>query len=115
LVWQILDTSEKMDYATSSSQTGSLKFKGSERVLKRATATGGGGGGGGESGGLFSALFSGRSVMANKMTNVPQQVLSVDSALLVTRAVVSVPAADNVKDYFSVWRRAEPGTYRKKK
>jgi hypothetical protein len=112
LVWQILDTSEKMDYATSSSQTGSLKFKGSERVLKRATATGGGGG---ESGGLFSALFSGRSVMANKMTNVPQQVLSVDSALLVTRAVVSVPAADNVKDYFSVWRRAEPGTYRKKK
>ena len=113
LVWQILDTSEKMDYATSSSQTGSLKFKGSERVLKRATATGGGGGG--ESGGLFSALFSGRSGMANKMTNVPQQVLSVDSALLVTRAVVSVPAADNVKDYFSVWRRAEPGTYRKKK
>lgn len=110
LVWQILDTSEKMDYTTSTSQTGSLKFKGSERVLKRATATGGGG----EGGGLFSALFSGRSATASKMTNVPQQVLSVDSALLVTRAVVSVPAADNVKDYFSVWRRAEAGTYRKK-
>jgi len=45
------------------------------------------------------------------MTKVPQQVLSVDSALLVSRAIVKAQAADNVKDYFAVWRRVEPGTF----
>lgn len=33
--------------------------------------------------------------------------LTVDSVLLVTRAIVKVSAADNVKDFYSVWRRDE--------
>eukprot|EP00574_Skeletonema_japonicum_P002997 CAMPEP_0201720442 /NCGR_PEP_ID=MMETSP0593-20130828/5387_1 /ASSEMBLY_ACC=CAM_ASM_000672 /TAXON_ID=267983 /ORGANISM="Skeletonema japonicum, Strain CCMP2506" /LENGTH=747 /DNA_ID=CAMNT_0048211081 /DNA_START=95 /DNA_END=2338 /DNA_ORIENTATION=- len=111
LMWQTLDTSE-MDYTTSNSQSGVLKFENEDRVLYREGASGGGAG----AGGLFSALFSGgKSGAARKMTNVPQQVLSVDPALLVTRAIVAHQAADNVKDYFSVWRRVETGTYLKKK
>jgi len=111
LMWQTLDTSQ-MDYTTSSSQSGVLKFEDEDRVLYREGATGGGVGGGG----LFSVLFSGgKGGVARKMTNVPQQILSVDPALLVTRAVVAHQAADNVKDYFSVWRRVETGTFLKKK
>ncbi len=111
LMWQTLDTSQ-MDYTTSSSQSGVLKFVDEDRVLYREGATGGGAG----AGGLFSVLFSGgKSGVARKMINVPQQVLSVDPALLVTRAVVAHQAADNVKDYFSVWRRVERGTFLKKK
>jgi len=56
-------------------------------------------------------LLGGGSGTAGEMTKVPQQILSVDSVLLVTRAIVKAQAADNVKDYFSVWRRVEPGTY----
>jgi hypothetical protein len=48
------------------------------------------------------------------MTKAPQQVLTVDSVLLVTRAIVKSQAADNVKDYYSVWRRVEPGTFTNK-
>ena len=48
---------------------------------------------------------------AGEMAKKPQQVMTVDSALLVTRAIVQAQAADNVKDYYSVWRRVEPGTY----
>ena len=110
LMWQTLDTSQ-MDYTTSNSQSGELKFVKKERILVREGATGGAIGGG-----LFSTLFGGgKSGVARQMTNVPQQVLSVDPALLVTRAVVEHQAADNVKDYFSVWRRVETGTFLKKK
>jgi len=111
LMWQTLDTSQ-MDYTTSNSQSGVLKFEEKDRVLYREGATGGAAGGGG----LFSVLFSGgKSGVARKMTNVPQQIISVDPALLVTRAIVAHQAADNVKDYFSVWRRVETGTFLKKK
>jgi len=79
----------------------------------REGVTGGTIGGGG---GLFSALFGGgKSGVARQMTNAPQQVLSVDPALLVTRAIVKHQAADNVKDYYSVWRRVETGTFLKNK
>ena len=110
LMWQTLDTSQ-MDYTASNSQSGVLQFEKEDRLLIREGATTGGGGGGG----LFSALFSGgKSGVARQMTNVPQQVISVDPALLVTRAVVKHQAADNVKDYYSVWRRVETGTFLKK-
>jgi len=48
---------------------------------------------------------------AGEMIMAPQQVMIVDSALLVTRVVVKVPASENVKDYYSVWRRVVSGTY----
>jgi len=112
LMWQTLDTSQ-MDFTTSNSQSGTLKFEEADRVLMREGVTGGTIGGGG---GLFSALFGGgKSGVARQMTNAPQQVLSVDPALLVTRAIVKHQAADNVKDYYSVWRRVERGTFLKKK
>ena len=110
LMWQTIDTSQ-MDYTSSNSQSGVLKFEEKDRILYREGASGGAVGGG-----LFEALFSGgKSGVARKMTNVPQQILSVDAALLVTRAVVAHQAADNVKDYYSVWRRVEAGTFSKKK
>ncbi len=113
LMWQTLDTSQ-MDYTTSNSQSGMLKFEETDRVLMREGVTSGATDGGG--GGLFSALFGGgKSGVARKMTNAPQQILSVDPALLVTRAIVKHQAADNVKDYYSVWRRVETGTFLKKK
>ena len=55
-------------------------------------------------------LLGGGSGNAEEMTNAPQIIL-VDSVLLVTWAIVKTQAADNAKDYYSVWGRVEPGTY----
>jgi len=113
LIWQAIDSSE-MAYNSgskglrASSQSGDLSFDKKERIVSRegvSSSTGMGGGG------FFSMLLGGGSGTAGEMTKVPQQILSVDSVLLVTRAIVKAQAADNVKDYFSVWRRVEPGTY----
>lgn len=108
LFWQAIDSSE-MEYNSGgvSSQSGSLDFDEKERILSREGSTVKTAGGGG---GLFS-MFKGAKGTAGEMTKAPQQILSVDSALLVSRAIVKSQAADNVKDYFSVWRRVEPGTY----
>ena len=57
------------------------------------------------------SMFLGSGSNASEMIKAPQQVLLIDSVLLVTRAIVKVQAADNVKDYYSVWRRVESGTY----
>jgi len=114
LIWQEIDSSG-MAYKAgtkglrSSSQLGSLRFDKRERILTREDVSAGKGGGGG--GGFFAILLGGGSGVGEKMTKVPQQILSVDSTLIVTRAIVQVQAADNVKGYFSVWRRVEPGTY----
>lgn len=129
LFWQRIDTStsgDTMAYISGSKgmrtslQSGTLNFNEEERILSRdgvsSTSSGvvvvGGDGGGG---GLLSMLFGGAggsaAAAAGQMIKVPQQVLSVDSALLITRAIVKVNAIDNVKDYYSVWRRVESGTY----
>ena len=113
LIWQAIDaTGMAYDSGSkglrSSSQSGSLNFNGKERILSREGVSVNAGGGGG---GLFSMLLGGGGGTTGEMTKAPQQVLSVDSALLVTRAIVKAQAADNVKGFFSVWRRVEPGTY----
>ena len=41
---------------------------------------------------------------------VPQQIVTVDSMLLVTRCVMDKPQSDE-KNFFAVWRRVEEGTY----
>ncbi|KAL7550075.1 hypothetical protein ACHAWF_013310 [Thalassiosira exigua] len=113
LMWQAIDA-DGMTYMAgskglrTSSQSGNLAFDGKERILSREGSPTSAGGGGG---GLLSAFFGGAGGTAGQMSKVPQQILSVDSALLVTRAIVKAPAADNVKDYYSVWRRVDPGTY----
>ncbi len=125
LFWQKIDTSSRDDMAYISgspgmkAQSGTLNFNGEERILSRdgmsSTSVPVGGGGGGGGGGLLSMFFGGAggsaAATAGQMIKVPQQVLSVDSALLITRAIVKVNAIDNVKSYYSVWRRVEPGTY----
>lgn len=110
LMWQSIDASE-MAYISgskglrASSQSGDLKFDKKDRILSRESAETNSGGG------FLSMLLGGGGGTAGEMTKVPQQVLSVDSALLVSRAIVKAQAADNVKDYFAVWRRVEPGTF----
>jgi len=112
-MWQAIDTAE-MTYKSgskglrSSSQSGDLKFDDTERILSREGVSANVGMGGG---GFLSMLLGGGGGTAGEMVKAPQQIISVDSALLVTRAIVKASAADNVKDYFSVWRRVEPGTY----
>ena len=112
LMWQSVDSSE-MEFncgskgLRSSSQSGDLQFIDKDRILSRMNTSAKAGGGGG----LLSMLMGGGGGAAGEMTKKPQQVMTVDSALLVTRAIVQAQAADNVKDYYSVWRRVEPGTY----
>lgn len=119
LFWQRIDASG-MTYVggskglRSTTQSGVLDFSGGGRILSRVGASpniAGMGGGGGGGGGLLSMILGGGTGTAGEMVKAPQQVMLVDSALLVTRAIVKAPAADNVKDYFSVWRRTESGTY----
>lgn len=108
-IWQAID-SETLTYETAgfeSFQSGELTFESNRRLLSRINARK-------ESGGMsfLSKIFGGGgNAAASTMSQTPQQVLTVDPALLITRAVVKVPATDNVKDYYSVWRRTEPGTY----
>ncbi|KAL3789103.1 hypothetical protein HJC23_008565 [Cyclotella cryptica] len=114
LIWQVIDTTDMLYRSQSqgflsSPQFGGLLFDERDRILTREGAKAYSGGGGGN---LLSLFGGNKKDTACMMINTPQQILSVDSTLLITRAIVKVSAADNVKDYFSVWRRAEPGTYR---
>jgi tetratricopeptide (TPR) repeat protein len=93
---------------------GFVEFNDKRRILRRrgVQETGGGVGGllppfllggaiGGSRGGFASAVRS------------PQQVMSVDSILLITRGIPNRrvrQADDGEKDYFAVWRRVEGGT-----
>lgn len=106
---QVIDTSEMMYQSISegirgTSQSGGILFDGPNRILSREGAKPYTGDGGNIFFGMFGGNKAGRGV---KMSNVPQQVLSVDSVLLITRAIVKVSTIDNVKDYYSVWRKVE--------
>jgi len=115
--WQVLDTTG-MNYRSASegfrsnSKSGSVTFDGKKRILSRegakvVTSSSSGGGD-------FFSFLSGGGPDSNPAASAPQQILIVDSALMLTRAIVKVSAIDNVKDYFGVWRRTEPGTYSRK-
>lgn len=119
LIWQSIDA-DGMAYRSGSAgarvppQSGELGFDGGERVLSRDGATTASAAPGAGGGGILSMLMGGgggAAGRAREMTRAPQQVLSVDSALLVTRAIVKASAVDNVRDYYSVWRRVKDGTY----
>jgi len=110
-IWQVIDSSG-MTYTTSgfrsSSQSGELVFSQTERVLSRQKAPAVGLDGVG----FLLRIFDGGSAAAADMVLAPQQVLSVDPALLITRAKVEgYQGRDNIKKYYSVWRRVEPGSY----
>lgn len=78
------------------SQSGDLEFESEKRILSKTNVNTSGGG-------MLSGLMVGKS---NTLT-AAQQVLSVDSTLLITRLAPDKKrsAADTTKNFFSVWRR----------
>jgi len=87
------------------SQRGQLNFGNKRRVISRVDV---------KSDGASSFLVDlvGKST-ASVTTNSEQQVISVDSELLITRlaTIQKSSQSDNCKNYFSVWRRVESGLY----
>ena len=65
-------------------------------------------------GGFLQAIMTGSSG-AEAGPNGPQQIISVDGVLLVTKYAGKGRTEDLVKNYFAVWRRVEPGTYSSKR
>lgn len=78
------------------SQSGDLEFESEKRILSKTNVNTSGGG-------MLSGLMVGKS---NTLT-AAQQVVSVDSTLLITRLAPDKKrsAADTTKNFFSVWRR----------
>lgn len=111
LAWQKFDTS-KMKFKSSIpqgflgpvSKKGGLDFNDERRILSKTNVKTSGGGG------FLSALMSGSSG-ADAAPNAPQQIISVDGVLLITKYAGKKKADDSMKEYFCVWRRVEPGTY----
>lgn len=113
--WQSIcidkENSSAMNYQLSTpaafftlSQRGELNFESRRRVISRTDV---------KSDGTSSFLdFVGKS-SASITINAEQQVMSVDSELLITRlaTVEKSSQSRNSKDYFSVWRRVESGIY----
>lgn len=111
--WQNFDV-EDMSFSCSGStafltltQKGVFAFDEDNRILSRTNTTNTG------SGAFIKGLFgSGGLSGAAASTNVDQQIISVDSELLITRLTVPKKnTLDTVKGYYSVWRRAQNGVY----
>lgn len=104
--WQTFDTNE-MSYAASGpagflslSQTGSFKIDEEQRILSRKDVSYDG------SGAMF-VMFGSKPSGAVASVSLDQQIISVDSEMLITRSVIpKQQLSDTVKGYFSVWRRS---------
>lgn len=104
--WQKFNT-EEMNYAASGpagflslSQTGSFEIDQDQRILSRKEVCYDG------SGSMFT-MFGSKPTGAVASVSLDQQIISVDSEMLITRAVVSKKdLSGTVKGYFSVWRRS---------
>lgn len=82
-------------------QTGEIAFNDKRRVLRRKAVEVSGGG-------VLAGIFGTASSGAPGAVRMPQQVMTVDSVLLVTRGIPSKRAKnDGEKDYFAVWRKVE--------
>lgn len=114
LAWQQVDT-KAMRFQSSVpkgfltvSQSGAFEFESERRIMERTNVSSSG------AGNMFSAILSGSSGGSSSQSS-SQQIVLVDSVLLVTRNAPNPKKKsvtdDNVKDYFAVWRRVEPGTY----
>jgi len=62
---------------------------------------------------ITNALFTpSNQKLETKQMLQPQQMILVDSVLCITRSVPEkIKAGENIKNYFSVWRRVSSGTY----
>jgi hypothetical protein len=109
LSWQVLDTdtmkfnSQGIVGFLSISERGELEFEKEKRVLRRSSVQSVGGGGM-----LASLLGPQGGASSNK---VAQQIMTVDSLLLVTRCAEVPRWQDEDKAHFAVWRKVEPGTF----
>lgn len=113
--WQSFDVSSSMAFESSIPQgflgavnkKGEFQFDEERRIYTQTNVKTGGGG-------VLQALMTGSSG-AEAGPNGPQQIISVDGVLLVTKYAGKGRAEDLVKNYFAVWRRVEPGTYSSKR
>lgn len=109
LSWQSFD-SQAMSYEASGpsgfltlSQKGSFDIDEQQRIITRKEVQKEG------SAAFFTDVYSTKLTGATAAVNLPQQIISVDSELFVTRNVVSksVLRDGNVNGYFCVWRRTQ--------
>jgi len=86
------------------SQRGQLDFNNKLRVASRSDVK--------TDGASFLTSLVGKS-SACVAANAEQQIISVDSELLICRLAVdkTKTLSENVNNYYSVWRRVEPGIY----
>ena len=112
LSWQSFDTNA-MTFTSSGSagfltvdQSGGIDFQAKRRILTRTDVAVSG------TGGMFSGFLAKGSGGAAGAISTPHQIVSVDSILLITRMAPSEKTKrfdDSTKEYFAVWRKAEPG------
>ena len=113
--WQTFDMSSSMEFESSIPQgflgsvnkKGEIEFNDERRIYTQTNVKTG-------AGGFLQSLMNGSSG-AEAGPNGPQQIISVDSVLLVTKYAGKGRTEDLVKNYFAVWRRVEPGTYSSKR
>ena len=113
LAWQYFDTSN-MSYDASGpsgflrlTQSGKFDIDETLRIITRKDIKSSG------SGAFLTDLVVSSNLSGpTAATNLEQQIISVDSEMLITRAVVEKKSSsDTLKNYFNVWRRAETGAY----
>jgi hypothetical protein len=114
VAWQSIDTANQSfcscgpaGFATVQ-RAGRIEFNEKRRILRRRAVQ--------ESGGgvlSLSPLFLGSRGGFGAAVISPQQIMSVESVLLITRGIPNrrVRQDEGEKDYFAVWRRVERGTF----
>ena len=108
LAWQEFDV-EKMSYKAfgpsgflSLSQSGAFDIEEEQRILSRKEVEKDG------SAKFFTDVYSSKLSGPTAAVNLQQQIMSIDSEMLITRAVVpKIKLSETVKQYFCVWRRSE--------
>lgn len=116
LSWQFLD-SEEMKFESFGPagfltfiQKGDFDFDDERRILIHSE-TAKSEGSGAWLAGIMSKSKPTGALAAN---TIPQQIISVDSTMLITRnALDNTSITENSKDYFSIWRKVDVGTYSK--
>jgi hypothetical protein len=111
--WQSFDMSS-MKFETSIPQgflgavnkKGEIEFDDERRIYTQTNTKSG-------AGGFLQTFMSGSGTQAGP--NGPQQIISVDGVLLVTKYAGKGKTESLVKNYFAVWRRVEPGTFSSKR
>jgi|AntRauTorckE5430_2_1112549.scaffolds.fasta_scaffold05748_1 hypothetical protein len=108
LCWQEFDVQE-MSYEAlgpsgflTLSQSGAFDVDEEQRIISRTEVEKEG------SASFFTDVYSNKLSGATAAVNLQQQILTIDSELLVTRVVVpKMKLSETVKEYFCVWRRGQ--------